>query len=96
MGRFCSDAYPANIGMPKGGARSCGNMFKMGNKWMLLCTSHSLGCRYYLATSRTRSICPYFQAMMHWNGNDWKTTCFFAPGIGAGQGRCRAMWVVAV
>ena len=27
---------------------SCPNFFPIGNKWMLLCISHPLGCRYYL------------------------------------------------
>ena len=27
---------------------SCANFFPLGNKWMLLCISHPLGCRYYL------------------------------------------------
>jgi hypothetical protein len=27
---------------------SCGNFFKLGDKWMLLCISHYAGCRYYL------------------------------------------------
>ena len=27
---------------------SCANFFPIGNKWMLLCISHTIGCRYYL------------------------------------------------
>ena len=27
---------------------SCANFFQLGNKWMLLCISHPLGCRYYI------------------------------------------------
>ena len=27
---------------------SCPNFFELGGKWVLLCISHPLGCRYYL------------------------------------------------
>ena len=44
-------------------------MFKIGNKWMLLCISHRLGCRYYLGDFKDEKYLPEFQAMMSWNGN---------------------------
>ena len=44
--------------MPKGEDISCGNMFKIGKKWMLLCISHGWAAATTWATSRTRSICP--------------------------------------
>ena len=39
LGPLLHDDYPADIGMPKGEDISCANMFKIGNKWMLLCIS---------------------------------------------------------
>ena len=27
---------------------SCPNFFKINNKWVLLCISHTHGCRYYI------------------------------------------------
>ena len=87
LGPLLSDDYPANIGMPKGEDISCANMFKIGNKWMLLCISHGLGCRYYLGDFKDEKYLPEFQAMMSWNGNN-----YFAPeSVLAKDGR-RVMW----
>jgi sucrose-6-phosphate hydrolase SacC (GH32 family) len=87
LGSLLSDDYPANIGMPKGEDISCANMFKIGNKWMLLCISHGLGCRYYLGDFKAEKYLPEFQAMMSWNGNN-----YFAPeSVLAKDGR-RVMW----
>ncbi len=92
LGPLLHDDYPANIGMPKGEDISCANMFKIGNKWMLLCISHRLGCRYYLGDFKDEKYLPEFQALMSWNGNDWKNPCFFAPeSVLAKDGR-RVMW----
>jgi len=87
MGPLLSDEYPANLGMPKGEDISCGNMFKIGKKWMLLCISHGLGCRYYLGDFKDEKYLPDFQALMSWNGNN-----YFAPeSVLAKDGR-RVMW----
>jgi len=87
LGPLLHDSYPANIGMPRGEDISCANMFKIGNKWMLLCISHGLGCRYYLGDFKDEKYLPAFQAMMSWNGNN-----FFAPeSVLAKDGR-RVMW----
>lgn len=87
IGPLLSDDYPANLGMPKGEDISCGNMFKIGKKWMLLCISHGLGCRYYLGDFKDEKYLPDFQAMMSWNGNN-----FFAPeSLKTKDGR-RVMW----
>ena len=64
LGPLLHDDYPANIGVAKGEDISCGNMFKLGNKWMLLCISHRLGCRYYLGNFKGEKYLPEFQAMM--------------------------------
>ena len=87
LGPVLHDDYPADLGVPKGEDISCANMFKIGNKWMLLCISHSLGCRYYLGDFKDEKYLPDFHALMSWNGNH-----FFAPeSILSKDGR-RVMW----
>jgi len=87
LGPLLHEDYPASIGMAKGEDISCANMFKIGDKWMLLCISHRLGCRYYLGDFKDEKYLPGFQAMMSWNGNH-----FFAPeSVLAEDGR-RVMW----
>jgi len=87
LGPLLSDDYPANIGMPKGEDISCGNMFKIGKKWMLLCISHGLGCRYYLGDFKDEKYLPDFHAMMSWNGNN-----YFAPESVLTKDGRRVMW----
>ncbi len=87
LGPLLSDDYPANIGLPKGEDISCANMFKLGNKWMLLCISHGLGCRYYLGDFKDEKYLPDFQAMMSWNGNH-----YFAPESVLTKDGRRVMW----
>ncbi len=66
---------------------SCPNFFKIGDKYMLLCISHNLGCRYYLGEWKNEKFSPDFHARMTWNGK-----CFFAPeSVLAKDGR-RVMW----
>jgi sucrose-6-phosphate hydrolase SacC (GH32 family) len=66
---------------------SCANMFKLGDKWMLLCISHGMGCRYYLGDFKDEQYLPEFHAMMNWK--DWD---FFAPeSLLTPDGR-RVMW----
>ena len=87
LGALLHDAYPENLGVPKGEDISCANFFKIGNKWMLLCISHTLGCRYYLGDFKDEKFLPDFHALMSWNGNN-----FFAPeSVLTPDGR-RVMW----
>jgi len=66
---------------------SCPNFFKIGNKDMLLCISHTLGCRYYLGQWKNETFTPDFHARMNWHGWD-----FFAPeSVLTPDGR-RVMW----
>ncbi len=66
---------------------SCPNFFKIGNKHMLLCISHNLGCRYYLGDWKDEKFTPDFHARMAWNGRN-----FFAPeSVLTHDGR-RVMW----
>ncbi|HOD81016.1 MAG: Levanase precursor [Planctomycetes bacterium ADurb.Bin126] len=79
--------YPANLGVAKNEDISCANMFKIGGKWMLLCISHRLGCRYYLGDFKDEKYLPEFHAMMSWNGNH-----FFAPESMLTRDGRRVMW----
>ncbi len=86
LGLLLHDDMP-DLGVSKNEDISCANMFRIGNKWMLLCISHSLGCRYYLGDFEDEKFLPDFHAMMNWNGWD-----FFAPeSLLTPDGR-RVMW----
>jgi sucrose-6-phosphate hydrolase SacC (GH32 family) len=66
---------------------SCPNFFKIGSKRMLLCISHTLGCRYYLGEWKNEKFVPDFHARMNWHALD-----FFAPeSVLTSDGR-RVMW----
>ncbi len=70
---------------------SCPNFFKIGNKHMLLCISHTKGCRYYLGEWKNEKFVPDFHARMNWHGLD-----FFAPeSVLTPDGR-RVMWAWCV
>ncbi|MHB8862965.1 MAG: GH32 C-terminal domain-containing protein [Pirellulaceae bacterium] len=66
---------------------SCADFFPLGNKQMLLCISHRLGCRYYLGEWKDEAFHPTYHAKMSWVDNS-----FFAPeSLLDDQGR-RIMW----
>jgi len=86
LGRVLHDDMP-KIGVSPEEDISCANMFPIGDRWMLLCISHRLGCRYYLGGFKDEKYLPTFHAMMNWNQWD-----FFAPeSLLTGDGR-RVMW----
>jgi beta-fructofuranosidase len=86
LGLLLHDDMP-DLGVNKNEDVSCANMFKIGSKWMLLCISHKMGCRYYLGDFKEESYLPEFHAMMNWK--DWN---FFAPeSLLTPDGR-RVMW----
>lgn len=86
LGLLLHDNMP-DLGVSKNEDISCANMFKIGDKWMLLCISHGIGCRYYLGQFRDEKYLPEFHAMMNWK--DWH---FFAPeSLLTPDGR-RVMW----
>lgn len=78
---------------------SCGNLFPLGNRWMLLCISHSFGCRYYLGDwdAKAEQFLPTSDGRMNWRREDQsllKATYrdFFAPeSVATPDGR-RVMW----
>lgn len=66
---------------------SCSDLFKIGNKHMLLCISHALGCRYYLGEWKGEQFHPAFHEKMSWVDHS-----FFAPeSLLDDKGR-RIMW----
>ncbi|MHB8520592.1 MAG: GH32 C-terminal domain-containing protein [Limisphaerales bacterium] len=66
---------------------SCADFFKLGDRQMLLCISHRLGCRYYLGEWKGEQFHPTFHEKMSWVDNS-----FFAPeSLLDGKGR-RIMW----
>jgi|TARA_B100000315_G_scaffold245974_2_gene272691 beta-fructofuranosidase len=66
---------------------SCPDLFRLGDKDMLLCISHRLGCRYYLGEWKNEQFYPESHAQMSWVDNS-----YFAPeSLQDDKGR-RIMW----
>jgi len=87
VGELFHPDFPKNLGVKKGEDVSCANMFKIGDKWMLLCISHGLGARYYLGDFKGEQYLPTHHAMLNWARWD-----FFAPeSLLTPDGR-RVMW----
>jgi len=79
---------------------SCPNFFELGDKWMLLCISHALGCRYYIGDWDTHAeqFVPQQHGRMNWRRDEqpiygvFSRTDFFAPeSVLTPDGR-RVMW----
>ena len=78
---------------------SCANLFPLGDKWMLLCISHQIGCRYYLGDwdAEAEQFVPQVHARMNWRRAGQSLTepayrDFFAPeSVLTPDGR-RVMW----
>lgn len=87
QGELFHPDFPADLGVAKAEDVSCANMFQLDDKWMLLCISHGLGCRYYLGEVKDGKYLPEHHALMNWARWD-----FFAPeSLLAEDGR-RVMW----
>lgn len=79
---------------------SCPNFFKLGEKWMLLCISHPLGCRYYLGDwdADREQFVPTHHARMNSRREDqpvwglFQRTDFFAPETVLTPDGRRVMW----
>jgi len=91
LGNLLHDDYPKNLGVRKGEDISCANMFKIGYKWMLLCISHPLGCRYYLGDFKDEKYLPTFHAMMNWQ-KAGRYGEYFAPESMLTKDGRRVMW----
>ncbi len=66
---------------------SCADLFKLGDKDVLLCISHRLGCRYYLGEWKNEQFYPESHAQMSWVDNQ-----FFAPESMQDDTGRRIMW----
>ena len=66
---------------------SCPDLFRLGNKDVLLCISHRLGCRYYVGEWRNEQFHPESHAQMSWVDNT-----FFAPESLLDHKGRRIMW----
>jgi sucrose-6-phosphate hydrolase SacC (GH32 family) len=66
---------------------SCANMFKLGEKWVLLCISHKLGCRYFIGDFKDEQFLPEQHGLMSWAGAE----CFAPESLLTPDGR-RVMW----
>lgn len=79
---------------------SCPNFFPLGDKWMLLCISHPLGCRYYLGDwdEKAEQFVPQKHGRMNGRRDDqpvwglFQRTDFFAPESVLTQDGRRVMW----
>jgi len=87
LGDLYHERFPAGLGVDKGEDTSCANMFKIGNKWMLLCISHGFGARYYLGDFKDEKYLPNHHALLNWARWD-----FFAPESLLTQDGRRVMW----
>ena len=66
---------------------SCADLFELGDKHVLLCISHRLGCRYYVGAWKDEQFHPESHAQMSWADHS-----FFAPeSLVDDKGR-RIMW----
>ena len=70
---------------------SCPDFFPLGDRHMLLCISHTRGCRYYLGDWRDEEFHPTFHGRMNWPGG----TCFAPESLVDDRGR-RIMWAWAL
>ncbi len=87
VGELLHPDFGDELGVKRGEDISCANMFPLGKKWMLLCISHGLGCRYYLGDFKDDRYLPAQHAMLNWARWD-----FFAPeSLLTPDGR-RVMW----
>ncbi len=80
---------------------SCPNFFPIGDRWMLLCIAHHLGCRYYIGDWDTRAeqFVPARHGRMNWRRESqslfgmasWRVDFFAPESLLTPDGR-RVMW----
>jgi sucrose-6-phosphate hydrolase SacC (GH32 family) len=96
MGKLLHEDYPDNLGVNREEDISCANMFKIGDKWMLLCISHRLGCRYFLGDFKDEKYLPDFHSKMNWVNTNWEDgpggLVYFAPESMLSEDGRRVMW----
>jgi len=62
------------LGVGKNEDISCPNIFKLGDKWVLVCISHKLGCRYFIGDFQNEQFLPEQHGLL--GGNSRR---YFAP-----------------
>ncbi|MHC5058972.1 MAG: GH32 C-terminal domain-containing protein [Planctomycetota bacterium] len=87
LGKLLHDDFPADLGVTRNEDISCANMFRIGDKWMLLCISHGLGCRYYLGDFKDEKYLPEYHERMSHGVKD-----YFAPESMLTKDGRRVMW----
>lgn len=94
LGRLLHDTIPA-LDVPRDEDISCPNMFRIGDKWMLLCLSHWIGSRYYLGRFQDEKFLPESHGRMNWmcafKGGDEDADVFAPESLLTPDGR-RVMW----
>ena len=80
---------------------SCPNFYQIGDKWMLLCISHGIGCRYYLGDwdAAAEQFVPEKHVRMNWRREEqlvygrppWRVDFFAPESVLTPDGR-RVMW----
>ncbi|MAV33891.1 MAG: hypothetical protein CMJ59_00400 [Planctomycetaceae bacterium] len=98
VGNFLRHQLP---GVTIGEDISCPNFFRLGDKWMLLCISHMVGCRYYLGEwdAEAEQFVPEQHGRMNWRREEqsiwgqppWRVDCFAPESVLTPDGR-RVMW----
>ena len=87
QGKLFHQDFPEDLGVAREEDVSCANMFKLGDKWMMLCISHGLGARYYLGDFKDGKFQPDHHSLLNWAAWD-----LFAPeSLLTPDGR-RVMW----
>ena len=95
VGKLLHEDFPDDLGMSREEDISCANMFKIGDKWMLLCISHHFGCRYYLGDFKDGKYLPESHTLMNWVTTNWegkKGLVYFAPESMLAEDGRRVMW----
>ena len=66
---------------------SCPDFFRLGNKRVLVCISHQMGCRYYVGVWKDEQFYPELHEQMSWVDRD-----FFAPESMTDHKGRRILW----
>jgi len=100
MGSLMHKDFPSDLGVTPYDDVSCPNMFRIGEKWMLLCISHAFGCRYYIGDFKDGKYLPESHALMNWEDvnlkhaeNQYRSLgTYFAPESMLTPDGRRVMW----
>ena len=94
VGHLLHEKMPS-LDVPRDEDISCPNMFRMGDRWMLLCLSHWIGSRYYLGRFEEGRFLPESHGRLNWmcafQGGDEDADLFAPESLLTPDGR-RVMW----